>query len=140
MGAINWGRVLLGGLLGGVIVNAVEGLSGLIYQEQMRAILAEHGLAWGEGPGMMILYFAMGFGFGIAGVWLYAAVRPRFGPGPKTALRAGFYLWLVGYLAPLIGWSSIGLFPGRLLAQWGVVGLVELLLATLLGAWLYREA
>jgi hypothetical protein len=30
-----------------------------------------------------------GFIASTARVWLYAAIRPRFGPGPATAIRAG---------------------------------------------------
>jgi hypothetical protein len=29
-------------------------------------------------------------------MWLYAAIRPRYGPGPKTAAVAGFALWFIG--------------------------------------------
>ena len=31
-------------------------------------------------------------------VWLYAAIRPRFGPGPKTAICAGLIVWGLSYL------------------------------------------
>jgi hypothetical protein len=32
---------------------------------------------------------ATGFLIGIFAIWLYAAIRPRHGPGPKTAVCAG---------------------------------------------------
>jgi hydroxyacylglutathione hydrolase len=35
---------------------------------------------------------------GLLLAWLYAAIRPRFGPGPATALRAGGFLWVATWL------------------------------------------
>lgn len=66
-------------------------------------------------------------------------MRPRFGAGPKTAVIVGVALWLSGYLMSLIGYQMMGLFSQSLLVTWGVVGLVEVVLASILGAWIYRE-
>jgi hypothetical protein len=38
-----------------------------------------------------------------------------------------------------VGYQMLGIFPNQMLALWGVVGLVEMILAGLAGAWLYRE-
>src|SRR3954470_9821754 len=32
---------------------------------------------------------------GIFTMWLYAGIRPRFGPGPRTAALAGFAVWIL---------------------------------------------
>ncbi|HSE60477.1 MAG TPA: hypothetical protein VLA99_17380 [Nitrospiraceae bacterium] len=32
----------------------------------------------------------------LSALWLYAAIRPRFGAGPKTALYAGLGVWVLG--------------------------------------------
>lgn len=48
---------------------------------------------------------------GIVAVWLYAVIRPRYGPGPKTALLAGFTVWLVGWLIPTLSAIPLNLFP-----------------------------
>jgi hypothetical protein len=42
----------------------------------------------------MAAHLLWGFVVGIAAIWLYAAIRPRYGPGAATALRAGFAVWL----------------------------------------------
>src|SRR5437667_4515115 len=42
-----------------------------------------------------------GFVLGVLLVWLYAAIRPRFGPGPKTSLIAGLVLWFLAYACHL---------------------------------------
>ena len=33
---------------------------------------------------------------GVSSMWLYAAIRPRWEPGPKTAVVARFFLWFFG--------------------------------------------
>ena len=92
-----------------------------------------------EGAGVMIAYVVFNFLLGIALVWLYAAVRPRFGPGPKTAvitgLAAWFLLWFLGFGGTLIG----GLYPTNLVVIIVIWELFEVPIATLAGAWLYQE-
>src|SRR3990170_24034 len=88
----------------------------------------------------MIYFLAFGFIYGIFAVWFYAAVRPRFGAGPRTAACAGFAVWLIGYLFPSVGWVVLGLFPAGLMLKACAVGLVETILGTVAGAWLYKEA
>ena len=48
-------------------------------------------------------------------------------------------LWFGGYLLSLLGFDMLGIFPRGLLLTWGVVGIVELILAGLAGAWVYRD-
>jgi hypothetical protein len=71
-------------------------------------------------------------------VWTYAAIRPRFGPGPKTASYAGLLFWAV------LGtfWASIsamGLFPWALYPAGAAASLVNMLASANVGAALYKE-
>lgn len=140
MGRINWARVILGGLLAGVVINIVETINGFILEEEWKAAMEALGKSTEFSAAMMVFYIAFGFGYGIFAVWLYAAIRPRFGPGPKTAVWAGLAVFFIGYLTFSATFSSMGLFPTRLLIISTVVGFVEIILATLLGAWMYKEA
>jgi hypothetical protein len=77
---------------------------------------------------------------GLTLVFLYAAVRPRFGPGPKTATLVAVVLWISSTLLSLIGYDMIGLYPKTMLTLWGLVGLIEMLVAAHVGGWIYRES
>jgi len=73
-------------------------------------------------------------------VWLYAAIRPRYGAGPKTALCAGLAVWVAGVLLPNAALMGItGLFPTDLTTMTTLAGVVEWAAAILAGAALYKE-
>ncbi len=139
MGKINWARVLLGGLLAGVIINAAEFLIhdvllGRDWEEAMKTLGRPP-----MGPSGYVVFIIGGFVAGIAAIWLYAAARPRFGPGAKTAALTGFAFWIIGYTLPTLGIWGFGLFPERLLIIGTLAGLVEIIVASVAGAWLYKE-
>jgi len=140
MGKICWGRVFLGGLLAGVVINIIEYVvHSILLAEDWKQVQAKMGPAW-ETTGAMIFYIVLGFVIGIFAIWFYAAIRPRYGPGPKTAVGAGVAVWLIGYLVPTLGSLPMGFLPTRLWTITVIVGLVEVIVATLVGAWTYKEA
>jgi hypothetical protein len=140
MGGINVGRWLAGGLLAGIVVWLVEGLASFVYANDMLATLEAHGLGMSEGAVAVALSLLVSLLCGLTLVFFYAAARPRFGPGPKTAILAALALWLGGYVPSLMGYVMLGLFTSRTLVLWGVVGLVDMTLGALVGGWIYREA
>jgi hypothetical protein len=89
--------------------------------------------------GAMVFFATISLVSGLVLVFFYAAARPRFGPGMKTAAIVAIGLWTGGYLMSLLGYWSMQLFPNGMLVTWGLIGLVEMILATILGAWIYRE-
>src|SRR5437899_11131617 len=90
MGKINWGRVVLGGLLAGVVLNIVDYLT---YGVWLKADMAAAMTGLGKSPAAMDsaipLWVALDFVSGIGLLWVYAAIRPRFGAGVKSAVGAG---------------------------------------------------
>jgi hypothetical protein len=132
-------RVLAGGLVAGVVINVFEWLGSLLYMEEMLAALEVHDLSFETTPGMVVVSLFMGFVAGFVAVWFYAACRPRFGPGPGSAAKVAVFLFLGGYLLAIVGYSFLGIFPTRLLTIWAGVALVEMVVATIAGAWVYRE-
>lgn len=139
MTPINWNRVLLGGLVAGVIVDISEGLLNGVFLAQDWAD-AMKALGKPEISASSIAVFnVMGLAIGIFTIWLYAAIRPRFGAGPKTALGAGLATWVIGYVVPSVAPAVMHLYSRRLVAIGVVVGLVEILVASVAGAYLYKE-
>ena len=138
MGKINWTRVILGGLVAGVIINLSEYvLNGVVLAKDMEAAISALGRQLGGGA--LLMFTVWGFLVGIFAIWLYAAIRPRYGAGPKTAVCAGVAVWGLGYLLASVTPLALHLFPRRLMAVGLAVGLVEVIAGTLAGAWLYRE-
>ena len=135
---MNYTRILLGGLLAGLVINAGEFLlNGVILADAMETELAAMGAAFE--PWAMPYYVVMAFLWGIAMVWLYAAVRPRFGPGWRTALIVGLFFWVFVAALPTLANLAIGVGLEGLTGIGLVWSLVELPAAAMVGAWLYQE-
>lgn len=137
MGRVNASRVVLGGLLAGVVINVLDAASQLLPVDTISWI-TDLGLPE-PGGGAMATWLVLGFVVGVAAVWLYAAIRPRYGAGPRTALLAGGAVWLLALAVPLVGFRAAGIVPGTVFWVWMAVGLVEMLAGTLAGARVYRE-
>jgi len=139
MGKIQWCRVLWGGFLAGIIHNLGDFLfNGWLMADQWEAFMKRFQLPE-MGAGTMVLFVGMDLALGLLGVWLYAAVRPRLGPGPKAALCVGIVLWALTWGWSNLSFSAMGFFTwaeGCLGMAWG---LGQVVLATLVGAWAYKE-
>ena len=82
----------------------------------------------------------LGLAYGIFAMWLYAAIRPRYGAGPRAAVCAGLAVWVAGVLLPNVGFmGTAGLFSTNLTLMTTLAGIVEWVAATLAGAALYKE-
>lgn len=70
-------------------------------------------------------------------IWLYAALRPMFGVGTKTALITSFY-WLVILTAFTVNLANLGLYPWKIALIEMVNQLIELPVALIAGAYFYE--
>jgi hypothetical protein len=139
VGRINVARVILGGLVAGLVINISEFvLNQVVLLSDMTTALARMNLP-PIGGAAIPTFIVLSFVGGIAAVWLYAAIRPRFGPGPKTAAIAGLVVWFFGYFWSGVAMHAMGMYGARLLAISLTWGLVESIVATLIGASLYTE-
>ncbi|HEX9729755.1 MAG TPA: hypothetical protein VGA37_14735 [Gemmatimonadales bacterium] len=140
MASINNGKLVLGGLAAGLVINVVESVVNLTMLagpwEDALAALNLPPLAGGAIGG----FVALGFLLGILTVWIYAAIRPRFGPGPATAMKAGLATWIAFYVFGYFGdWLS-GLVPTSLFLIVLAYSLVMMLGAAYVGGMVYKEA
>ena len=140
MTRINLGRVAIGGLVAGLIINIGEFiLNGVLLAEDMNAAMAALNKPPVD-PSMIVWFVLFGFGLGFMLVWTYAAIRSRFGAGMKTAICASTLVWGLAYLYPNLFMIILELFPRNLIVVPTLWGLGELILAGIAGAWLYIES
>jgi hypothetical protein len=122
MGGINIAGVVKGGMAAALIMNISQYLLRMMVGANTSTPVA--------------LRVIMASGLGFATVWLYAAIRPRFGPGPKTAICAGLTVWALSYVFPAI---FSGASIGTVVVTIAWTG-VEMLVASSVGGYLYHES
>ena len=139
MNKINLGRVLLGGLLAGFIINVGEFvLNGILLRPHIEADMKRMNLT-PPGNGFAALAIGLTLIFGVLAVLLYALIRSRLGPGPKTALVMALILWFCVYAySGTINMMVISVPPKLILMILGW-GIIEYPVGVLAGAALYKE-
>lgn len=138
MGRINVKSVIVGGLVAGLVLNVIDYLVyGMWLAPDLNAALQSAGKK--SADSLIPLFVLLDFIYGIVLVYIYAAIRPRFGAGPGTAVHAGLIVWMIAALLHAVGEAPFGLLPMWLYTIGTLVGLVEFPLATVAGAKFYRE-
>ena len=139
MGKINWGRVLLGGIVAGVVIDLVDYVvNTYVWAQQNDALMKRLNIQLR--PHAIPIFLIEGLLLGIAAVWAYSVARPRYGAGPKTAVITALGVWFIGsFLPDLDQWAS-GILRSRTACEGTLVGLITIVVASLIGASLYREA
>ena len=87
MGKINYGRVIFGGIVAGIVATILDGFSqgvllGPLMTDAMKSLNRSSSLSGPVVFGLILLEIVGG----ILAVWTYAAIRPRFGAGVRTAV------------------------------------------------------
>jgi uncharacterized BrkB/YihY/UPF0761 family membrane protein len=141
MNKINVGRAILGGLVTGLILNIGEFvLNTIVLGNDMAEFFKRCGFPTEPSTTFIVIAVVITFVLGIVIVFGYAAIRPRFGPGPKTAIIAAIFAWIGVYLYQNVIGLGLGIAPPRVVAIALIWGLVEYIIGTLAGAALYKEA
>jgi hypothetical protein len=140
MGKINVVRVILGGIVAGIALNLIDfWVDGVLLAKMWTAQLA----TWGMGPFNDVQWCVFaGFAMviGLVTIWIYAGIRPRFGPGVKTAIYAGVVVWLISTLLPNFAllWAT-HFFNGHLISYTSLGGFFEIVIGAICGAAVYKE-
>jgi hypothetical protein len=137
MAGINTGKVIVGGLVAGAVANVVDFGTGLLMQDELTANLERLHLP-AMGTPAIVSWVVADFVYGILIVLTYACIRPRFGPGPKTALFAGFLL-MTTVTVILYGFLGMGFFPASIYVKSTLFAVLSTGAAALAGAALYKE-
>ena len=139
MNKINMGRVVLGGLVAGLVISAGNFLLNRVWlRDAMNTELARLHVSE-PGSDFIAKVVVATLILGIAIVYLYAAIRPRFGAGVKTAICAGLMAWFFVFLYTGVIFSMALGMPMGLTVKRTVWGLIEYAIGAVAGAWLYKE-
>ncbi len=131
---MNKHRIILGGLLAGLVWNSFEFVVHIAFSLAKGTTKPYLSLA---SPGQIALVWLQGFALGLAIAWLYAAIRPRLGTGPKTAAIASLFIWITQVL-PIV--SGLATFLSIELMLWGMfLGLGGMLIAGQVARYFYQE-
>ena len=123
MGKTNWTRVFLGGLLAGVVLNIFYFACLGVYSQINQ---------------FSDIRIASFFITGMTAIWLYSAIRPRYGAGPKTAIIAGIAFVVIYVLLPDAVTMEI-MYRTKEVVINGIIFLAMYVPATLIGAYVYKE-
>jgi hypothetical protein len=141
MGKINVGRLILGGIVAGIVGDILDyPVDGMwlskMWADQMSSLGRPE-----FSNNQILLFMLTGIFVGIVSIWVYAAIRPRFGAGVKTAIYAGIAVWIASTLLPnfALMWVT-RFFNGHLTGYTTLGALFEIVIGTIVGAALYKEA
>lgn len=137
MKTIKWSRVAVCGVVTGVVWTVLSAISTWFVGADFNSAVPGNQI-FAPSARLATFLFTVNLAGGIWAMWLYAAIRPRYGAGPKTAAVAGFSWWIVSSLADAT-WASFRLVPVKALLPLSAVSLPEMIVAALIGAWLYKE-
>ena len=140
MAQLNSSRVIVGGLAAGLVMNVIDAITngfllGARWKVETEAL--NPGLL-AKGAAGTMGWVIVDFILGILTVWVYAAIRPRLGPGPRTAFTAAFVIWLAVHAA-YASYAFMGYYSWSLVGASSMGGLVAALAGGYVGAGLYRE-
>ncbi|HEY1951981.1 MAG TPA: hypothetical protein VGG76_04185 [Gemmatimonadaceae bacterium] len=139
--AMNVKKVVIGGLVAGVVINVIDFISNYALAARMNAETDafKPGLSASMSTtSALVSYIIMDFALGIALIWTYAAIRPRFGPGPRTAAFPAILFWLLAMIY-YAGYRMMGMMSPGLWWTLSFIGLVNYLVASAVGAKIYSE-
>jgi hypothetical protein len=135
---MNTKRILLAGLAAGLVLDGLDAVTNAVvfgssWAEAYKAL----GLP-AENVGIPIFWLTFDLLAGVLIAWLYAAMRPRFGPGPRTAIYAALVQWSLVHFT-LFSHLVDGVFPARVLLGTSVCELVSAFAAGLVAGRIYAE-
>lgn len=138
---MNAGRIMGGGLAAGLVANVIDGGGNVMllttrWKAETDALNPDLYVraASSSAVGWIITDFVLC----LVLVWLYAAMRTRFGPGPRTAVVAALAVWFVSH-AYFASYIFMGLYSTGLIVCSSLIALVALVAGGLVGGKVYAE-
>lgn len=142
MPGINTQKVLVAGLVAAVVFAVIDGVTfGVILNAEYTANVTRLGLdpSVVNSPAGFAMWIVQELAFGQLVVWTYAAMRPRFGPGMKTAVYAAMVPWLSIFMG-MASFAQVGMLSMPLFWKGAVFSMISTVAGTAAGAAVYKEA
>jgi hypothetical protein len=141
--AINTKKVIIAGLAAGVVMNICDFVVNMMFGAQMQASANAFKPGLGDamatmGGSTMAGFIIMDLVIGMLLAYTYAAMRPRFGAGAKTAIIAAIIFWIFGSIVSA-NYLVMGIMSRSLWLTFGFVYLICLIIASLVAGALYSE-
>lgn len=139
MSGINTRRLMLAGLVAGILDNVLDGVIGAFFLSgDFNEILTRLNVDQGSFRSSVWIIILGDLLYGFLLVFTYVAMRPRFGPGPKTAVISALSIWSVmaitlSFLLIIRLYSMTGFVRNSLLY------LVASIIVSIVGAAIYKE-
>jgi hypothetical protein len=136
---INNGRLILAGVVTAVILVILSDIdNGVLLAQGWADALKAIGLPPLSVKGI-VAFNLWSVVVGFLSLWLYVAMRPRFGPGPKTALITAAMVWAFGWPLGLVAPVVTHMIPKSMAINASLLGIPEIAIALLVGAAVYKE-
>lgn len=141
MSKLNWGRVLIGGLVAAIILFITDGLlHERVLGTDWRAVYSNLPAPEPTHSSAGIPYFAVfELGRGLLSIFVYALMRSHFGAGPKTAALAGVVAWLAFSVTGPAQFIPLGFYSSALWIKVAAFQLITSIVAAIAGAAIYKE-
>jgi hypothetical protein len=137
MGKINVGKVIVGGIVAGIVMNGLDYvINAILMKDYLARSAAAHNIDMAAAS--VATMVALDFAMALMIVFTYACIRTRFGPGPKTAIVAGLIIAITSNILAAY-FAGQGFFSWHL---WGAMAVLETgntVIAALVGGALYTE-
>lgn len=141
MAPINTGRVLMGGLAAGLVLNVIDfAINNYVMVDDWARVAQMRNVDSADmtGTSAIMVFVIADFVLGLLLAVTYASIRPRFGPGKSTAVLAGCLIFaaIAAVMATFGGW----LFPWDLYMKASALSFVALQAGALTAGGLYQES
>jgi len=142
MASINWGRLILGGVVAAIMMFFADGfIHERLVNTDWHAVYSGLKAVEPEPHGTSMVYFGLyELGRGLIAMLFYATMRTHFGAGPKTAVLAGIASWIAFSLTGPAQFIPLGFFSTALWLKVGAMHLVTSIVSTIAGAAMYKDA
>jgi len=136
MSDVNWGKFILGALIVAAICFVSDGfLHQRLVTEQWHAVRDALGATTPDHSGLSMIWFLVfEAGRGFLAMYVYVLLRPRLGPGVKTATWAGVVTWVAYSLTGPAQFIPLGFYSESLWISVGLYQLVFTIIAATVGA------